>query len=102
MVCLITRHFLLRKNLNNPQNIIPRAYSKNLFLKDKKQNFFVSVINHKRVDLNLYPRHSVKVVSFANEDELFTLLKLTPGAMTPYGLINNPSVIGFEVGDRSV
>jgi Ala-tRNA(Pro) deacylase len=65
--------------------------SKNLFLKDKKNRFhLVSVLDYKRVDLKeLSKTLGSKGLSFAHESHLLRLLNLTPGSVSPYGLIND-------------
>lgn len=70
---------------------IEGASTKNLFLKDRKNTFFlVSVLSHKRVDLKTLSKSYGKGgLSFAKEEELKRLLHLTPGSVTPYGLIND-------------
>ncbi len=70
---------------------IDGAHSKNLFLKDKKKNFFlVSVLEHKRVDLKALSKQFGKGgLSFANADELMDKLQLTPGSVTPYALLHD-------------
>lgn len=71
--------------------IIGEPGSKNLFLKDKKKNWFLlSTLGSKRVDLKAL----AKVVgnggfSFGNADDLLAMLGVTPGSVTPYGLIND-------------
>lgn len=67
------------------------AHSKNLFLKDKKKNFFlVSILEHKRVDLKqLSKMYGKGGLSFASAEELDEKLKLTPGSVTPYALLND-------------
>lgn len=70
---------------------IKGAHSKNLFLKDKKQAYFlVSVLDHKRVDLKaLSKQYGKGGLSFANETELLDKLQLTPGSVTPYALLHD-------------
>lgn len=67
------------------------ANSKNLFLKDKKDNFvLVSVLDFKRVDLKALSKlYGKGTFSFAKPEELKALLGLLPGSVTPYGLIND-------------
>lgn len=67
------------------------GHSKNLFLKDKKNQFFlISVIDTKRVDLKtLSKSYGNGGFSFGNTKELKAVLNLTPGSVTPYGLIND-------------
>lgn len=67
------------------------AHSKNLFLKDKKKSYFlVSVLEHKRVDLKTLSKNFGKGgLSFASKEELEQKLQLTPGSVTPYGLLHD-------------
>ncbi|MBI2791017.1 MAG: prolyl-tRNA synthetase associated domain-containing protein [Gammaproteobacteria bacterium] len=67
------------------------AHSKNLFLKDKKKSYFlVSVLEHKRVDLKTLSKKFGKGgLSFASKEELEQKLQLTPGSVTPYGLLHD-------------
>ena len=68
---------------------IPGAASKNLFLKDVNGVFFlVSVIQDKRVDLNALSKSlACGRFSFGKPAEMFELLQLTPGSVTPFGLM---------------
>jgi Ala-tRNA(Pro) deacylase len=70
---------------------IAGADSKNLFLKDKKDNFFlVSVLDSKRVDLKtLSKAYGKGGLSFASAEHLKNILDLIPGSVTPYGLLND-------------
>jgi len=66
--------------------------SKNLFLKDSKSNnyFLVSLLDTKRADLKLIANQiNIKKLTFASEQELNTILGLSPGEVTPFGLIND-------------
>lgn len=67
------------------------AHTKNLFLKDKKKKFFlVSILSAKRVDLKCLSKNFGNGhFSFGNAEELFALLGVIPGSVTPYGLIND-------------
>jgi Ala-tRNA(Pro) deacylase len=69
---------------------IPGAHSKNLFLKNKKNNsfFLVSVPQEKRVDLKeLSKMLTCDKLSFGSPEELLECLKLEPGSVTPFGLL---------------
>lgn len=70
---------------------IAGAHSKNLFLKDRKQSFFlVSIIEHKRLDVKAFSKlYGKGGLSFASPEYLDEKLGLIPGAVTPYGLIND-------------
>ena len=75
----------------NLRGSIEGAHSKNLFLKDKKNNFFlVSFIEDIIADLEKasVPLNSKKL-SFANEDYLMNILGIKPGSVSPFGLLND-------------
>ena len=70
---------------------IEGAHSKNLFLKNKKNQFFLfscledTHINLKKISKSL----TLGNVSFANEGYLSSYLGVKPGAVTPFGLLND-------------
>ena len=75
----------------NLRGSIEGAHSKNLFLKDKKNNFFlVSFIEDIIADLNKasVPLNS-KNLSFANEDYFMNILGIKPGSVSQFGLFND-------------
>ncbi|RWM16640.1 MAG: prolyl-tRNA synthetase associated domain-containing protein [Mesorhizobium sp.] len=71
---------------------IPGGHTKNLFLKDKKDNFFlVTVGEEAEVDLKQI-HHLIGAsgrVSFGKPEMLMELLGVIPGAVTVFGLIND-------------
>lgn len=70
----------------------PEAEAKNLFVRDdKKQHFYlITVPGDKRVDLKLFQKQQgLRKLSFGSAEDLLTLLKLTPGGVTPLGLLND-------------
>ncbi len=70
----------------------PEADAKNLFVRDdKKRNYYlITVIGSKRVDLKEFKKkQGTRSLSFASADELLQFLKLTPGGVTPLGLLND-------------
>jgi Ala-tRNA(Pro) deacylase len=70
----------------------PEAEAKNLFVRDdKKQHYYlITVPGEKRVDLKLFQKQQgLRKLSFGSSDDLLALLKLTPGAVTPLGLLND-------------
>jgi Ala-tRNA(Pro) deacylase len=76
--------------IDSDVDTIPGMDSKNLFLKDKKSGTFylVSVTQDKRVDLKaLSDVLNCGRFSFGKPEELLELLKLTPGSVTPFGLL---------------
>lgn len=69
--------------------VLEKPHFKTLLTKDKNNVFFLlSVIEDKRVDLNALSKAlGCGRLSFANPEELLELLQLTPGSVTPYGLM---------------
>lgn len=71
---------------------IPGGHTKNLFLKDKKDNYFLlTVEEHASVDLKTV--HTVigaaSKVSFGKPEKLMEYLGVVPGAVTAFGVIND-------------
>lgn len=68
--------------------------AKNLLLRDDKKRayFLVSVWGEKRLDLKAFRHaHGTRPLTFASDDDLARLLALTPGSVTPLGLLNSVS-----------
>lgn len=71
---------------------IPGGHTKNLFLKDKKDNYFlVTVEEEAQVDLKQIHQiiGAASRVSFGRPEALMELLGVSPGAVTAFGLIND-------------
>ena len=70
---------------------IEGAHTKTLFLKNKKNEFFlISCLETTKVDLKkLKTSLNFGNISFAKDHYLKNILKLYPGSVTPYGLIND-------------
>ena len=73
---------------------IPATRVKNLFLRHKKGNRHYLVILEigKQADL----RHLVKIIgddrlSFGSPERLMSAMGLTPGSVSPFGLLNDPA-----------
>ena len=70
----------------------PEAGAKNLFLCDEKKRdyYLLTCQEHKRVSLNDFRRaYGLRRLRFAPEEDLATMLGLIPGAVTPFGLLND-------------
>lgn len=70
----------------------PEWEAKNLFVRDdkKKDYCLITVRGNKRVNLKEFrKKHNLRNLSFAGEDELMEILKLTPGSVTPLGILND-------------
>ena len=71
---------------------IPGGHTKNLFLKDKKDNYFLVTVGEEAV-VDLKQIHQLigaaSRVSFGKPEMLMELLGVIPGAVTVFGLIND-------------
>ena len=70
----------------------PEWDAKNLFVcDDKKRNYYlITVKGTKRVSLNEFRQaHGLRRLKFASPESLLEILELTPGAITPLGLLND-------------
>lgn len=70
----------------------PEWDAKNLFVRDdKKRNYYlITVRGEKRVDLKDFrKKHGLRNLSFASADDLMDILKLTPGSVSPFGLLSD-------------
>ena len=74
----------------------PEAEAKNLFVRDdKKQNYYlITVKGNRRVDLKYFQQaYGTRRLSFASDDDLFSILGLLPGAVSPLGILNDDAKI---------
>ena len=70
----------------------PEQDAKNLFVRDdkKRKYYLITVKGNKRVDLKEFRKnYNTRPLSFATEDDLNSILGLIPGAVTPFGLLND-------------
>mgnify|MGYP004542406733 CR=1 FL=1 len=66
--------------------------AKNLFLRDdKRKNYYlVTIKGDKKIDLKeVRKKYQTRPLTFASEEELFSILQLKKGAVTPLGLLND-------------
>ena len=70
---------------------LPGGHTKNLFLKCKKGRIFLVVaLNDANINLKtLHKRLGSGRLSFGNPQLLMELLGVTPGSVTPFGLVND-------------
>jgi Ala-tRNA(Pro) deacylase len=73
---------------------IEGGHTKNLFLKDRKDNYFLLTVDEEAV-VDLKTIHHVigaaGKVSFGKPEALVELLGVTPGAVTAFGPVNDPN-----------
>ena len=82
---------------------IKGAHTKNLFLKNKKNNFFLfSCEENAKVDLKLFSKSiDAKNLSFANAEYLEQLLGIKPGSVSPFALLNDKdNVVKFYLDEK--
>jgi Ala-tRNA(Pro) deacylase len=71
---------------------IDATHSKNLFLRNQKgdRHYLVIVMHSKRVDLRAVAAQiGDGKLSFASPERMMTYLGVTPGSVSPFGLIND-------------
>jgi Ala-tRNA(Pro) deacylase len=84
---------------------IPGAHCKNLFLRNKKgkRHYLVIALSKRRVDLKkLTWRLGEDRLSFASPERLQRFLALSPGAVSPFGLIHDQSHAVKVILDESL
>jgi Ala-tRNA(Pro) deacylase len=83
---------------------LPGAHCKNLFLRDKKGRMWLVVtLEDRRIDLKaLGSRLGGVRLSFGSADRLMRTLGVTPGAVTPFGLMNDREHLVTVVLDRQM
>ena len=82
---------------------IDGMHTKNLFLKNKKNNFFLfSCEENANVDLKLLSKSTnAKNLSFANERYLNEILGIKPGSVSPFALLNdNKNKVDFYLDEK--
>ena len=70
----------------------PEQDAKNLFVRDdKKRNYYlITVRGKKREDLKKFQeKNNTKRLSFASENDLMEIMKLMPGSVSPFGILND-------------
>lgn len=70
----------------------PEWDAKNLLVRDDKKRgyYLITVKGSKRVDLKDFRRqHGLRPLSFASAEDLWELMGLSPGAVTPLGLLRD-------------
>ncbi len=70
----------------------PDCDAKNLFVRDDRRRsyYLITVKGDKRVDLKEFRKtYGTKPLTFVKPDELSEILGLIPGAVSPFGLLND-------------
>lgn len=84
---------------------IPGGHTKNLFLRNRKgdKHFLVIIPSTKMVDLKkLEGQISEKKIAFASPERMLLILGVTPGSVTPFGLINDEEKNTVVIVDKAL
>ncbi len=84
---------------------LPGAHIKNLFLRDKKKNIWlVTTLEDRQIDLKALRRRlqAKGNLSFGNAELLMDVLAVIPGAVTPFGVLNDEECRATMVLDRAI
>ena len=95
-------HFSVQ-DTKKQKNLEGGARTKNLFLKNKKNKFYLfsclqdTLVNLKKIGKT----NNFGNLSFANEDYLLKMLNVKPGSVTPFGLLNDTNnLIDFYLDEK--
>ncbi len=84
---------------------LPGAHIKNLFLRDKKKNIWlVTTLEDRQIDLKAL-RKTLQAkgnLSFGNADLLMEVLGVIPGAVTPFGVLNDRDGRAAMILDKAI
>lgn len=91
------------------EDMIEGLGCKNLFLTDKKGNYFILVLEeNKKANLKeLAKLLNVSKLTFASSEDLFNILGLEPGSVTPLSIINDKEnkvllIIDNDIVDKKI
>lgn len=78
---------------------IPGAHTKQLLMKAKNKEIYVLaiVMHDKRVDTKALAKDfGCQSFSFASPEKMMELMKLTPGSVTPFGLMHDTATVNID------
>lgn len=83
---------------------MPGGHTKNLFLKERKGGFWLAVcLEDRRISVNDLSRAAgAKRMSFGSAEDLWRVLGVRPGAVTPFSLINDAAGEARLILDRQM
>ncbi|MGY8960137.1 MAG: prolyl-tRNA synthetase associated domain-containing protein, partial [Alphaproteobacteria bacterium] len=87
------------------RGVLPGAHVKNLFLRDKKKrSWLVTAVEDRVIDLKALRRRlgATGSLSFGAAEPLMALLGVTPGSVTPFGIINDREGVVSMVLDKAL
>ncbi len=83
---------------------LPGIHVKNLFLRDPKEKMWLVVApGDRRIDLKkLAPLIGAGRLSFGSAERLLRVLGVTPGSVTPFAVINDPTIQVQVIFDKAM
>lgn len=72
--------------------LYPESDAKNLLVRDDKKicYYLITIKGNKKVDLKEFKnKYNTRRLSFASSEDMLNILNLTPGSVTPIGLLND-------------
>ncbi|MGI9388376.1 MAG: prolyl-tRNA synthetase associated domain-containing protein, partial [Methyloligellaceae bacterium] len=87
------------------RGVLPGGHIKNLFLRDKKKRIWlVTALEERQIDLKALRKRlgASGSLSFGSADLLMEVLGVAPGALTPFGIINDAAGRAKVVLDKGV
>lgn len=71
---------------------------KSLFLRDNEENFYMYILEgHKKADFKILKQVTGRKLEFASEEQLYEKLKLKPGSVSPFGIINDTGSVAIII-----
>ncbi len=103
----ITKHQAVysMKDLEEVNLPYPEGNAKNIFLiDDKKESYYLLIIKgNKKVNLKKFKKENkTRTLSLATSQDLKKIMKLSPGSVTPLGLLNDKEKIVKAYVDRNL
>ena len=95
--------FFTVKDAENNRKGMTGEHTKNIFLKNKKNEFFLLSCSDKQtLDLKKISKvFKLGNISFAKEDKLYEILGVLPGSVSPFGLLNDKkNLVKFYLDNR--
>lgn len=84
----------------------PEIIAKNLFIRDdKKRNYYlITVQEERKINLKEFQEQfGTRKLSFASENDLMSILGLSKGSVTPFGLLNDEEKkVQFFIGNEFI
>lgn len=93
-ICYTNHHHVPTFTVEESQKLkhhIPGAHTKNLFLYNRKEEYFlITMLHDRRLDIKSFEKQLGRGrLSFASPRRLMACLGVEPGSVTPFGVVND-------------